>query len=114
MLKIMYKSNLFLFYFLNLSKSKINFKNKNRKTLLGTSYSVVYVMTMYNTNIQWNVAFVLWALVQPYTMVFPKFIFVLFLTLSCSKNPTACILLSIKGIKEECLTLKTKKGKFLN
>lgn len=32
-----------------------------------------------------------------------------FLTLSRSKNPTACILLSIKGIKEECLTLKTKK-----
>lgn len=49
-LKIMYKSN--LYFFLNLSKSKINFKNKNRKTLLGTSYSVVYVMTMYNTNIQ--------------------------------------------------------------
>lgn len=55
----------------NLSESKINFKPKIKKTLLGTSYTAVYGMTMCNTHIQGNdVAFVLWALVQPYTMIF--------------------------------------------
>lgn len=72
--KILYKSYLYFFSGLTVWAFKVHFKDEHWKTLLGASYSVVYVMTMYNTNIQWNdVAFVLYDLVQLHTMIFPKF-----------------------------------------
>lgn len=100
------------FGILNLSK------NNNRKTLLGSSYSEVYVMTLYNTNIQWkDVAFVLWALVQLYNMIFPKFMtqfLTFFSSLSGVKSLQHVSYYLSKVSKCNVLTLKIKKGKFIN